>query len=225
MPLQSVPAQAVQGPIHVLAGQGYLSPLHPVVQRRALLHDERIAGNVLGPQIQGGVQGFPHVLRGLARQAQHQIQVQVVDPRRPGEGSRLAHARQVVNAAQGPQQFRLGGLHAHGQAVAAALPQRPGKLRRQRARIALHRPFGVGRDGKALPQRPGDAPIQRRRQQRGRAPAEKHRVRRRMPAGLCPLPDLPAQRLRIPLPVRLPPRPGRKIAVGALAGAEGDVDV
>ena len=110
------------------------------------------------------------MIHRLARQAEHEIEVDVVEPGIAQLPVRVDCGRDGMHAADHVEQLVVERLHAHGDAVHAKLAEESCLLRRDRRWVAFDRPFG--RAGNSFQ----DAPHQRSRQQAGRSAAEKNRL-------------------------------------------------
>ena len=105
---------------------------------------------MLGDKGQGVFhRGLPAV-HGLAGQAVDQVQGQVVEFSLPGQPGGLVGLLRGVDAVDGGQLLRLGGLHPKGQAVDARLPQGAQGAQIHAVRVALHGDLRVLLDLKQL---------------------------------------------------------------------------
>ena len=161
--------------------------------------------------------------QGLARQAVHEVQGQVVDA---GIVSRLDGpfplGRRVDPAQEG--QHGVGkGLDAQTQAVDAAIGQGCRLVIAQAVRIGFHGNFCIVSDAEGPPQRLQDAADFAGRQQGRRAAADVYRIG--FFPGIRRRGDVPAQCLDVAVAIALQAGIGRKVAVQAFMAAERDVDV
>ena len=161
--------------------------------------------------------------QGLARQAVHEVQGQVVDA---GIVSRLDGrfplSRRVDPAQEG--QHGVGkGLDAQTQAADAAIGQGCRLVIAQAVRIGFHGNLCLVSDAEGPPQRLQDAADFTGRQQGRRAAADVDCIG--FFPGIRRRGDVPAQCLDVAVAIALQAGIGRKVAVQAFMAAERDVDV
>ena len=151
----------------------------------AVLDDQRIRGEVIGPQIQGGFHRTPPIAQGLPRCAVNQIHTDR-QSRLTGTGHRERHIGRGVGTLQHLEHVGYGGLHAEGHAVHARLGQGLERAVRHRVRVGLHRDLRVRGQPETLACLLQNSREVLGREQRGRAAAEEHAVQwaRWRPGGL-----------------------------------------
>ena len=152
---------------------------------------------MLGQKGQSSIQCFFQVLRGLPGQAQHQVQVEVVDAPCPCHPHRLFHLLPAVPPPDGLKQMGLAGLGAQGQAVDTALDQSLHKDGGQGLRVGLATGLHVRRPGEGGLQGLQEGRHLFWRHQAGGPPADEQGVSRWMAQRLPPACDLPAQGILI----------------------------
>ena len=64
----------------------------------------------MGRQRHRGLQRFPQVRNGLRRQAEHQVQVDIIESRLPRNFHGSDHLLPIMDPAEEPQKTRLLGL-------------------------------------------------------------------------------------------------------------------
>ena len=198
---------------------------HPAGQGGALLHLQAVAGQMLGAKGQGVFhRGLPAV-HGLAGQAVDQVQGQVVEFSLPGQPGGLVGLLRGVDAVDGGQLLRLGGLHPKGQAVDARLPQGAQGAQVHAVRVALHGDLRVLLDLKQLVEGGQQLLQPLGSVKAGGAAAEVDAVHRDALGQGSRLPQMGQQGLLIVVHPALTPGQGVKITVVALAAAEWNVDV
>ena len=198
---------------------------HPAGQGGALLHLQTVAGQVLRDEGQGVLHRDLPAVHGLAGQAVDQIQGQVVEFGLPGQLGGLVGLLWGVDAVDGSQLLRLGGLHPQGQAVDAHLSQGAQGAQVYTVRVTLHGDLCVllklkklVDGGQQLLQALG--PVEA-----GGAAAEIDAVYRDALSQGGRLPQMGQQSLLIVIHPALTSGQGVEIAVVALAAAEWNVDI
>ena len=131
----------------------------------------------------------------------------------------------TVYAAEALQQRIVEALHAQAQSVHARMKPYIELLRRQRTGVGLQRDLRVPRD-----EHDRTKPVQLhrdvlRRNQRRRAAPEKDAAHLVCAQRVRPRRRFAAERFKIIVPLPFPARKGRKIAIGALANAEGHMHI
>ena len=195
------------------------------IEGRSFLQNEAVTAQVLRRQRNRLAQRPRPLLRRLPRQAEHQIQVQVVKARRPRHGDGRLRLLARVDAPDISQKPVVKALHPQRQPVDARRPVAFQIFPRQRAGVALHRDFRVRRQRKAASERIQHAPDLRAGHQRGRSPAEKHRLHPPRAEKGRLLAHFAADGLGIRFPLLHPPAEGREIAISAFFDAHRDVNI
>ena len=170
-------------------------------------------------------QGVRPVVLGLAGQTVHQIQADVVKAGVSGILKCLLGLLEIVPAADQLQQAVVRGLHADGQAVDPLLPQQLQGGGADAVRVALHCDLRIQPHIAVelqLVQNIGD-PV--RPVEAGGAAAEVDAVHLVVSDGVGGLLDVLQQRLLILRHQVVAVLQRVKVAVAALTGAEGDMDV
>ncbi len=201
----------------------------PVAGRPAVGHQRRVrrvgqdvAGQVVGSEGQGLCQVRLPGRDGLPGQAVDQVDPQVVESGPAGHRDRFAGLGGGVNPAQKPELAVVEGLHPQVDAIDARPAVSRQRRRVHRAGVGFQGHLDVVREGEGGVERLQQLRIKRRREQRGRAPAEGNAVHGK--DGLAAAADLGEHTCLIGSEA-----PGGldrvEIAVAALALAEGDVNV
>ena len=130
----------------------------------------------MGESAIAACQRFPQVGNGLRRQAEHQVQVDILKSRFTRDFHRSDHLLPIMDPADEPQKTRLPGLRAQRQPVDARFAERLRKGRRERSRVAFAGDLGALFDWECFKQRVQDACYLELVEQRGRAPAQEDRI-------------------------------------------------
>ena len=202
-------------------------------QRRARLQSQAVGGNMVRAHAHGVLEGLHPLAHALAGQAPHQVHVDVGATRLTRREHRVQAVLGPVRPSQQAQHAFIQALDADGQTVHA---------RRQILRHALASPqgFGIGLQGdfsfgaeretagQALQHNAHNA----RRQQAGRAPAEKNGLHLGSAQAVAPMGQLQQQGVQIVAQQgrrgglhATAQRDGMKGAVAAARAAEGNVDI
>ena len=236
---QSKPARAeqvvgelVHVGLQVVVGCRHLAAPDLPGELRAVLDDQRIRRDVVGLELDGGLQRCPPVLERLPRRAVDEVEADVEPGAARGADGR-AHVRGLVGAVERRQDVRDGRLHADRQPGDAGCRQLGGDAIRHRVGVRLDGDLGVrarcrtrrGRPRACAPRSPGGSRVG--------VPPPKNTVR-----GGAERPDvgqdaareldLPQERvgvLVLPRAAQLARGVGVEVAVAAPHPAERDVQV
>jgi hypothetical protein len=119
-------------------------------ERGVILVNHFITGEVLAAEIDGFVESpFPHGHR-LGGDGEHQIEVNVVEPRTAQSVVGLEDHVAAVNASEAIEEIFVEGLHAHGDAVDAEGAPEFCLVEGDGGGIALNGPFGGPEEIEAL---------------------------------------------------------------------------
>ena len=222
---ERLPGKLVHVAFHVLVWKSQLSGRDIAADRRFFLDDQTVTGEMRGREGHGGRQRFPKVEDGLRRQAEHQVEVDIVESRLAGDVYGGDHFLPIMDPAEEPQETGLACLRTQGQAVDACLAQGLGKGSSEGSGVAFAGDLGVRFNGESLIQSIQDMCYLEFIEKRGCAPAQEDGVRCRVPRLGAAAGYFPDHGLYIGWDIRLAPGVRGEVAVGALVHAEGDVDV
>ena len=229
VPVVAVPVQQLAGVlVHIrlgiVIGDGGGIVVH-LVHGGALLQLQAVAGDVLRVPADDFSQGIRPVRPGLPGQAVDQVHTDVPEAGLPGRMICLDGLTVCVPPADGPEDLIIGRLHTHGNTVHPGFFQQLQVVQPHAVRVHLHG------DLRILQQPfPGLQGVQNLHQVlrpviAGRAPADIHRVNIIFPHSGEALPDMGQEGLLIFSHHLLTFGTGIEIAVPALAGAEGNVNI
>src|SRR3569833_3647992 len=108
----------------VVVGRGQLTAAYARGQAGAVLDDERVRGDVVGPGGDGGVEAGLPVGVALAGRAVDQVEVDVVEAGLPRPGDALLRPAGRVRAVEHGQDVLAGALHPERHAGEARLTER-----------------------------------------------------------------------------------------------------
>ena len=169
------------------------------------------------------------IVVGLPRRAVDQVEVDVVEARRPGFAGRVERPARRMHPVQHRQHVRGHRLHAQRDPGEAGGAQLVEQSRRRRLRVGLGGDLGVRGQREVLADRVEHRGQPVAAQQRRRAAADEHRVDRAAPSPAARPPgQLGAQRLKPAVGVRaaqLGGRIGVEVAVAAAGRAERHMDI
>ena len=194
-------------------------------QWRPLLHRQRVEREMLRPQRQRILHALLPALHRLLRQAEDEVQVHVVEPGRPRRAEGLPGVLRGVEPVERAQLVVVEALYAQAEAVEAEIEQ-PAQVRLvDRAWVRLQRHLRVRCDIEDSAKARHDRAVIVEGREAGRAAAEEERCYWAAGGGAAPELRFVHQRLRVRRYQVLLSRVGVEVAVAALGGAEGDVDV
>ena len=147
-----------------------------LVQRGVLLVDDLVAGEVFAAECDGFVHGRLPRLHCLAGNGEHEVDVDVFEPRYAQPVERLEHHFARVDAAKANEQICIERLHAHRNAVHTVLSKQAGLVRGHSGRVTLNRPFAGAEQVEPLHRRENALPLLKT-EDRGSAAAEENRSR------------------------------------------------
>lgn len=107
---ERLPHEFVHGTLDVLVGKSQPSGGDLAAEGRSFLNHQAVTRDVRGRKLQGGLERFPHVGNGLRRQAEHQVEVDVVEAGFAGDSHGSNDVLPIVDPADCLQQPRLRGL-------------------------------------------------------------------------------------------------------------------
>ena len=197
---------------------------HVCIQRRSLLHDQRIRGDMLQPKLIERLDRIQMILHRLPRQAIHEIRADVRKAGRSCTFIVLYEIRITMYAPNGFQKNVVRALQAHGKAVDAGIPVFMQLFRIKRARICLDGNLRIRRDLIGSAQRIEQQLYCADRQDGRRAAAEKYRVICLLRQCRSGKPHLLEERSAV-FPHAFAVRKGNEIAVAALRLAKWDVNI
>ena len=222
---QAIEGMLIHRPFLFGLREDQLARVNAPFHRCAILHDQAVAGEMLRRQRKRAVQRIgPHGHR-LPGDAQHQVDIEIIKASPAGKPHRLLHLGPGVLAVQEFQLLRVSTLRAQGKPVDAAVSKSCQKARGEGARVGLAADLGVPCQEKI--------PVQGIKypghllglQKAGRAPADKDRVDSGMSIAFGPGVQLRDQCIHIRRAQPHAAFKGRKIAVAALFGAEGHMNI
>ena len=140
------------------------------------LERELVIGNMRRPERARGSHILERFLERLLRQRVHQIEIEIVEPRRAQFGHRAMRVVRRVNAAQDLEGARCKGLRPERHAVDAgvAIPGEAAAF--DGPRVGFQRHFHIVRECDSLPQRQQQPAEFLRLEQTRRAAAEEYRI-------------------------------------------------
>ena len=196
-----------------------------LIHGRARLELESVDGDVLRVQLYDPRQGLGPVALGLAGQAVHEIHAHVVKARQARVVNGLLRLLEVVAAADELEEVIVRCLHADREAVDALLAQQPHGVEADAVGVTLHGDLRVEAHVAIELQLVKEVddpvcPVVARG-----AAAEIDRVHLVLTDGMAGLVDMLQQRLMVFGHARVAAGERIEIAVAALAGAEGDMDI
>src|SRR5574337_491368 len=130
---QPIDSHPVHHCLRLFVGQPDVTPAIRLVQRRPLLKNQPIGRDVLRTCTDGPVEGLRPVIRALTGQAEHQVQIDVVEPGLTRQPDSLFSLVGRMGATDPLEESILNRLNPQAQPGHAALSQRA-KLRK------IHRP-------------------------------------------------------------------------------------
>ena len=191
----------------------------------ALLDLQAVAAQVLHVQLHDPPEGVAPVLPALGGEPVDQVQADVLEARPPGLFHRPGHLGPVVPPPQEAEDGVVGALGPQGDAVEARPAQAPQPGGLHAVGVGLQGDLAVGGEARFLPDEAQQVHQVIRPVPAGGAPAEIHRVDAVafQPGG--GLRQVLFQRLLVGGDQVPAARRGAEVAVGAAAGAEGDMDI
>ena len=174
---ERLPRKLVHIALNFLIRKSQLSRSDIAADRRSFLNNQTVTGEMRGGERNRGLQRFPHIRNGLRRQAEHQVQVDIIKSRFTRNFYGSDHFLPIMDPADEPQETRLPCLRTDGQPVNTRFAQRLRKGRRECSRVAFAGDLGTLFNWECFKQGIQDACYLELVQKRGRAPAQENRIR------------------------------------------------
>lgn len=159
-----------------------LAALESIKEWRVLLVGEVVSGDVIWFESEGGLQGVPPVVRGLARDREHQVDVDLGKARVAQELDGLRDVGRAVLPPEGAEVLGVERLGPQRDAIHAQLAHRFGRPGAEGGRVRLHGNLGGRREINGRAQVAEEsAEVGRGEHGRGPAPEKEGREGGRLP--------------------------------------------